>query len=190
MGGSGASNACTLPRYLSNSRWRSANIADENDGRIKGPMSNRIDLSGYHKNGYTPGASFVVLLLWYFVGSPIVRSSWIPISRLKVLVLRVFGANIGRSVTIKPGVRVKYPWRLRVGDHVWIGEDAWIDNLADVIIESHVCLSQSTYLCTGIMTGLTLIFFCGSFRSPLAADVGSGRVRWLDQAYRLEKVPS
>ncbi len=36
-----------------------------------------------------------------------------------------------------------------MGDHVWIGENAWIDNLASVTLESHVCLSQEVYLCTG-----------------------------------------
>jgi putative colanic acid biosynthesis acetyltransferase WcaF len=44
---------------------------------------------------------------------------------------------------------VKYPWRLAIGDHVWIGEDAWIDNLENVTISSHACLSQGVYLCTG-----------------------------------------
>jgi putative colanic acid biosynthesis acetyltransferase WcaF len=46
-------------------------------------------------------------------------------------------------------VRVKFPWRLIVGDYAWIGEDAWIDNIALVTIESHVCISQGVYLCTG-----------------------------------------
>ena len=50
---------------------------------------------------------------------------------------------------VKPGVRVKYPWRLRVGDHAWLGEDCWIDNLADVQIGAHACISQAAYLCTG-----------------------------------------
>ena len=68
---------------------------------------------------------------------------------MKVWILRRFGAKIGQSVRIKPGVRIKFPWRLTVGDHVWIGENAWIDNLAPVTIESHVCLSQEVYLCTG-----------------------------------------
>lgn len=36
-----------------------------------------------------------------------------------------------------------------VGNHVWIGENAWIDNLAAVTLDSNVCLSQKVYLCTG-----------------------------------------
>jgi putative colanic acid biosynthesis acetyltransferase WcaF len=49
----------------------------------------------------------------------------------------------------KPGLHVKYPWRLTVGDHTWIGEDCWIDSLADITIGSNVCVSQGAYLCTG-----------------------------------------
>jgi putative colanic acid biosynthesis acetyltransferase WcaF len=70
-------------------------------------------------------------------------------SRLRVLVLRSFGARIGQGVTVKPGVRVKFPWRLQIGDHCWIGEDVWLDNLAEIRIGDHCCLSQAVYLCTG-----------------------------------------
>jgi putative colanic acid biosynthesis acetyltransferase WcaF len=52
-------------------------------------------------------------------------------------------------VVIKPRVNVKFPWRLEIGDHSWIGEGAWIENLAPVVIGSHVCVSQGAYLCTG-----------------------------------------
>lgn len=106
-------------------------------------------LDKYTSSDYTPGAPFWKQLLWYFLGSPLIESPWLPMSSLKVGILRVFGARIGEGVRIKPRVRVKFPWRLTVGDYVWIGEDAWIDNLAYVTIESHACLSQGVYLCTG-----------------------------------------
>jgi putative colanic acid biosynthesis acetyltransferase WcaF len=106
-------------------------------------------LDQYNPGTYTPGAAYWKQVLWYFVGSPLVVSHWIPISSVKVSILRAFGATIGEKVRIKPGVRVKFPWRLSVGDCVWIGEDAWIDNLAHVTIENNVCLSQGVYLCTG-----------------------------------------
>ncbi len=106
-------------------------------------------LDSYNSSNYTPGAPYWKQVLWYFFGSPLVQSYWIPMSTLKVLTLRIFGAKVGKGVRIKPGVRVKFPWRLLVGDFVWIGEDAWIDNLAFITIESHVCISQGVYLCTG-----------------------------------------
>jgi putative colanic acid biosynthesis acetyltransferase WcaF len=73
----------------------------------------------------------------------------IPSSGVRVRLLRLFGASIGTGVVIKPGVRIKYPWLLTVGDHSWIGEDCWIDNLATVRIGNNACLSQGSYLCTG-----------------------------------------
>jgi putative colanic acid biosynthesis acetyltransferase WcaF len=52
-------------------------------------------------------------------------------------------------VVLKPGIRVKYPWFLSIGDHSWIGEEVWIDNLILVRIGANVCISQGAYLCTG-----------------------------------------
>lgn len=106
-------------------------------------------LDNYTLGSYTPGAALWRQLLWYFAGEPLLRSYWLPFSGLKVWILRSFGAKIGQQVRIKPGVRVKFPWRLSVGDYVWIGENAWLDNLAPIEIESHVCISQDVYLCTG-----------------------------------------
>jgi putative colanic acid biosynthesis acetyltransferase WcaF len=108
-----------------------------------------MKLDRYTTGSYTAGAPLWKQLLWYFIGSPLVQSYALPLSALKVQILRWFGAAIGTGVRIKPGVRIKFPWRLVVGDHAWIGEDAWIDNLALVTIESHVCISQGVYLCTG-----------------------------------------
>jgi putative colanic acid biosynthesis acetyltransferase WcaF len=78
-----------------------------------------------------------------------VQSYWLPFSSFKVALLRCFGARIGKHVRIKPGVKIKFPWRLTVGDYVWIGENTWIDNLAPVTVGNHVCISQAVYLCTG-----------------------------------------
>jgi putative colanic acid biosynthesis acetyltransferase WcaF len=88
-------------------------------------------------------------MLWFFVGDSIVRSRLLPISSLKVWILRSFGASIGQGVRIKPGVRVKFPWRLTIGDYCWIGEDVWFDNLAPISLGDHICVSQSVYFCTG-----------------------------------------
>jgi putative colanic acid biosynthesis acetyltransferase WcaF len=109
----------------------------------------RVDLSRPDNSEYDKGRSALVIALWHFVGSPIVRSNLVPISAFKCMFLRLFGARIGRGVYAKPGLRVKFPWYLVVGDHCWLGEDAWIDNLAPVTIGSDVCVSQAAYLCTG-----------------------------------------
>ena len=93
------------------------------------------------------GASRAKEALWLVAN--MLLASWLPGSQWRRKLLRSFGARIGEGVVIKPGVRVKFPWRLSVGDRSWIGEDVWIDNLATVTIGQDTCLSQAVYLCTG-----------------------------------------
>ena len=121
-------------------------MTSKNEDRSPEPY---VDLASFDRTRYQPGRGFGVRLLWYFVSLVVFEGGWVPVSRPKSWLLRLFGARIGRGVVIKPHVRIKYPWRLSVGDHCWIGQEAWIDNLADVQLGDHVCLSQRVYLCTG-----------------------------------------
>ncbi len=107
------------------------------------------NLAAYNNSDFNPGRGFVVQTLWYFLSLLVFESGWFPVSSLKCRLLRMFGATIGVGVVIKPHVRIKYPWKLVVGDHCWIGQEAWIDNLDQVTLESDVCISQEAYLCTG-----------------------------------------
>ena len=75
--------------------------------------------------------------------------SWIPGSAWRTWVLRWFGAEVGEGVVIKPHVKIKFPWKLSIGDNSWIGERVWLDNLDKVTIGNDCCLSQGAYLCTG-----------------------------------------
>jgi putative colanic acid biosynthesis acetyltransferase WcaF len=106
-------------------------------------------LDRYSLGDYNPGAPVLKQFIWFYFGLPLLSSHWFFFSNFKVLLLKAFGASIGRNVIIKPGVRVKFPWRLVLGNFVWLGENCWIDNIAAVTIGSHVCISQSVYLCTG-----------------------------------------
>ena len=106
-------------------------------------------LSNYNNSWYKPGASKLKIGLWYFTNLLIFQSGLFPINGLKVALLRAFGAKLGKGIVIKARVNIKYPWNLKIGDHCWIGEGAWIDNLAFVTIGDHVCLSQGAMLLTG-----------------------------------------
>ena len=96
-----------------------------------------------------PGAALLVRCFWFCFGAPLLAARWLPGSPWRVALLRAFGAQLGSGCRLKPGLRVKFPWRLVVGHHCWLAEDAWIDNLALVTLGDRVCLSQGAYLCTG-----------------------------------------
>jgi len=106
----------------------------------------RLDL--FDNSSYSPGP-WVKRFLWH-VTNLIIFTSGVHLSYgIKRSVLRVFGAKIGKGVIIKPRVNIKYPWLLRVGDHSWIGEGAWIDNIGEVNIGPNCCLSQGAMLLCG-----------------------------------------
>ena len=70
-------------------------------------------------------------------------------SRFKAALLRRFGATVGTGVLIRQRVNIHLPWKLEIGDHCWIGEEAWILNFEPVTIGSHCTISQRAFLCTG-----------------------------------------
>lgn len=86
---------------------------------------------------------------WYLTRRVFFTTSFPWPSRLKAGLLRVFGAGVGRGVVIKPHVKIHFPWKLSVGDHAWLGEEAWILNFEPVSIGAHACISQRAFLCAG-----------------------------------------
>ena len=108
-----------------------------------------VDLSTFSNPTFSHGKSIVVRMLWTLV-SRLFFNTWVPYpSILKAIILRLFGAKVGKGLVIRTHVRIKQPWRLSIGDYVWIGESVWIDNLVQVAIASNVCLSQGAFLLTG-----------------------------------------
>jgi len=108
----------------------------------------KVDNSSYHTT-IAIGASTLKQVAWYFTNIIFFKNSFNIFSGLKVRLLKIFGAELGEGVIIKPAVNIKFPWKLRVGDHSWIGEKVWIDNLSEVRIGRNVTLSQGSLLLTG-----------------------------------------
>ena len=108
----------------------------------------KVNISAY-KITIEVGAGKIKQLCWYFTNILFFKNSFIISSTLKVFLLKLFGAEVGIGVRIKPCVNIKYPWKLQIGKYSWIGEEVWIDNLDDVIIGDNVILSQGALILTG-----------------------------------------
>ncbi len=110
---------------------------------------NKVDLASFSAAHFDRGASQATEFLWLLVSLCLFQLCPFKLSPLKCWVLRRFGARVGRDVVIKPNVKITFPWRLDIGDHVWLGEECWLLNFDRIAIEDHVCVSQRAFRCTG-----------------------------------------
>lgn len=109
----------------------------------------KTKLNSFDSSTFDKKAGKIKIVLWLIVNAVIFRNPLVLIQGIKKWLLRLFGAQLGKGLVIKPGVNIKFPWKLKIGDHVWIGENVWIDNLDEVVIGDHVCISQGALLLTG-----------------------------------------
>jgi putative colanic acid biosynthesis acetyltransferase WcaF len=90
-----------------------------------------------------------MFLLWHSVKCVFFLSAAPWPSQFKSWLLRLFGAEIGQGVYWKPRVNIHIPWKLKVGDYTWIGEEVCIINFAPISIGANCCLSQRSFVCSG-----------------------------------------
>lgn len=107
------------------------------------------DLTQFRLSKGSRGRPAWFVQFWWIFDAMFVR--WTPqvLYSWRRFALALFGAKIGHKVLIRPGVRVTFPWKLTIGDHCWIGDNATLYNVESIVIGSHSVVSQEAYLCTG-----------------------------------------
>lgn len=119
---------------------------------VSGSINNgsRVQLGSFDANkNFSRGASKPKEAVWYII-KVIFFLSALPFPyRFKAWLLRMFGAKIGRGVIIKPRVNIHFPWKLSIGNDVWIGEEVFMLNFEQLTIGDNVCVSQRVLLCGG-----------------------------------------
>lgn len=111
--------------------------------------STPIDLSKASNGSFTTGRSKTYIGLWLLLEWLLVTNPLQISSAVRVRTLRMFGAEIGSGVIMRQRIRVKFPWRLTIGDRSWIGEGVWIHNQGELSIGSDTVISQESFLTTG-----------------------------------------
>jgi putative colanic acid biosynthesis acetyltransferase WcaF len=64
------------------------------------------------------------------------------------LLLRAFGAKLGRGAVVHPTVRVWAPWNLEMGEYACLAPRVDCYSVARVRVGAHATVSQYSYLCT------------------------------------------
>lgn len=85
--------------------------------------------------------------LWRYFGNVITANLYCP-SLIRVSVLKLFGAQIGRKVLFRSGVKVHDPRKLIIGSYCWIGQDVHFYNHEFITLGNDVCISQQAKICS------------------------------------------
>lgn len=83
------------------------------------------------------------------LAQPLFRWSPRPAFAWRALLLRLFGAQVGRGVHVYPSTRISMPWNLSVGDWSALGEEVLVYNLGPVSLGERVTVSLRAFLCAG-----------------------------------------
>jgi putative colanic acid biosynthesis acetyltransferase WcaF len=89
----------------------------------------------------------VVRQIWNIVWLLLYRPSPRPMHAWRANLLRAFGATLGPDCHFYPDVKIWAPWNLICEDHVAAGDGVEIYNPSPIHLDSHVILSQGSYLC-------------------------------------------
>lgn len=108
----------------------------------------RLDLFDPSKN-LDRGRSKLIEVIWYFVKRCFFLTSLPWPNAIQLFLLKLFGAKVGKGINIKPRVNIHLPWKLKIGDYAWLGEEVFILNFEPVVIGANACISQRVFLCTG-----------------------------------------
>ena len=159
---------------------READVADATDAahvwpRVGDPPG--AAAAGPVHTGARPARrSALTVQLWWLVQGSLFR--WSPqfAYGFRRWLLRLFGARVGAKALIRPSATVTYPWKVDIGEHAWIGDDAVIYSLGPVHIGAHAVVSQRSYLCAADHDPDQPDFRCASARcasrtAPVATDV-------------------
>lgn len=91
----------------------------------------------------------VLRLIWNLVWLFFFRPFSLPFfNKWRILLLRSFGAKIGKGCKIHSSVKFWAPWNIEMGNLVAFGFDALCYNPGKIILGDNITISQRVHLCS------------------------------------------
>jgi len=106
------------------------------------------DLTQFTGSGYDKGRGLLWQVAWFTTSNLVFKKWWLP-SSFRPTILRTFGATVGAGCLIRQDVTIQWPWKLTLGNNVWVGVEAYLLNLEPIKVGNNVCISQRALVCTG-----------------------------------------
>ena len=95
------------------------------------------------------GKSKIIVQIWWIVEKTFFAMSPQFFYGWRRILLRLFGAKIGKHVLIRSTAKFTYPWKIEIGDYSWIGEETVFYILDDIKIGKNVAIAHGVYFNTG-----------------------------------------
>jgi|MDTB01.1.fsa_nt_gb putative colanic acid biosynthesis acetyltransferase WcaF len=109
----------------------------------------KIDLSKFDHSKIKRKKSTFIRGSWLIVQSIFFDTSFPWPYKIKRLILRCFGAKIGKNGTLRSRLYIHSPWMLDIGDNCWIGDGCKLLSVEKITLEDNVALAHEVYLAAG-----------------------------------------
>lgn len=100
-------------------------------------------------NKYYSYKEIVYRALWAAVYPILFRYSPRLFYSWRNIILKAFGAKVGKGVKIYPSAKINLPWLFEIGDNSVIAWNVRVYNLGKIVIGSKTIISQHAHLCGG-----------------------------------------
>ena len=87
--------------------------------------------------------------IWILINKTIFRIFPNQIKKPRIILLRLFGAQLASTVNISRTSTIEHPWNLEMGHLSSLGENSWIYCLDKITIGEKCCIGKDAYLITG-----------------------------------------
>ncbi|WP_273212118.1 putative colanic acid biosynthesis acetyltransferase [Runella zeae] len=91
----------------------------------------------------------IIRVIWSICYLFFYKYTPVPLHGWRSIVLKIFGAKMGKSVHVYPKVKIWAPWNIEIGDESGIANDVILYSQAKIIVGKRVVISQGTYICAG-----------------------------------------
>lgn len=120
-------------------------MSDAEENTVPAPL----DIAANRRAVKWSGRELLGRALWETLRGPLFAWTPRPLWGWRRMVLRAFGAHIGREVHIYPSVRIAVPWNVAIGDEAAVGDRAILYSLGRISIGPQATISQGAHLCAG-----------------------------------------